>query len=414
MKRSIALAAAIFAATPALAFDDGPEVYEAPSPVICGVRIAHQLESATNCLDWSGKVNTIILWTSSDSGRSYVDANLSATVGRRGAEIPTGIKVRIGGENSWDTQFVRTNTNGYPSTRIVTVYTPMTPNVKEAYVTAGQGTFLRAGRMTDTIGNTADDQPFGLLETFNSEEVGSGVGWERPEDRPMTAIQGMADLGNGMAAGAALEEVQDDPMPVGVISYQSDDLTAHISAYGAGRKLNSWNDDRAMSPSYHAGATINAGSARLRAATAFDGYETYSTLVAGELTVADLTLDLAIDSNVDTRATYRSQWGVAAGASYEITPRFTASAAYRENRNEDDDRYYELAGEMEYGATETITATVGGGVVGIQFASSSDDYSYMTGSILWEPGSGFRSEISGRINSTGAYKTTLEIEKAFE
>lgn len=381
------------------------------------MRSTHQLQSATNCLDWSGKVRMAIGWSSTGSHQAIVEADLTVEGGQRDATIPTGFKVSIGGEDRWEYRWsVPENSGNFSySGHWERYYHPINPNLREAYVSAGNNTFIRAGRMTESVGNTADDQPFGLLEPYNSAEVDSGVGWERPEDRPMAAVQGMIDLENGVTVGAALEETQDNPVPVGVINYRSDVITAHVSAYGVGRPLYSGSTKYAPSPSYHAGATIDLGNARLRAATAFDGHEEYGTIVAGELMISKLTMNLAIDQAVDTADLHPVHWSFAAGASYQISPHITASAAYREYRIEDqDDRLEQVVGEMEYTATETVTAKIGGGVRTYRHSSGSDSVSYMHGSLLWEPGGGFRSEVSGEVNSEGAYKTTFEIEKAFE
>jgi hypothetical protein len=110
----------------------------------------------------------------------------------------------------------------------------------EAYVSIGDSTIIMAGKK-GTIQNFGDDVPLNFLGLFNSAEVDVGVKWFDTDflGDGGHVIQITTDLGNGFAASAGLEKL-DDTVPaeagvaVGVISYAGEGISAHVTAVAGG------------------------------------------------------------------------------------------------------------------------------------------------------------------------------------
>jgi hypothetical protein len=338
--------------------------------------------------------------------------------------------------------------------------------VEEAYVSIGDSTVIMAGKKktgaAGSIANIGDDSPYSFL--FMSDKIDGGGILIDADDRRLGghAIQIVSDLGNGISAGIALENIDTNlsdnlntgtrsnnvnNLPntgsalagtlVGVLQYAGDGVTAHITGLGYGVL-----DGNVDSFAVHAGATGTFDIFRVRGALGYDSdFKNAQSVVQGIVTglgSVEATFDLfkialsgefAHFENVNTGVTqtdYSIGGRITATVTEGVAINFDAAwfhDAVRGNAGPSADTL-RLQAEIAADVTETIrlTAAVGGyfgnGVTAPGSAVGSpqvvvDSLYYGRAGLAWNPGGGFASGANIEVNSEGGWRTEFTASKSF-
>src|SRR5690606_34938253 len=132
--------------------------------------------------------------------------------------------------------------------------------------TIGDKTMLMVGKK-GTIAKTGHDESFTFQKLFHHDRAG-GVGYNSNStgtdiDHGGHVIQVTSDLGNGFTVGAALEDLQDRGILIGVVTYKDAVIDGHITLL-ADEVLTGAVKDWAI----HAGMTAKFDDFRIRSAVA--------------------------------------------------------------------------------------------------------------------------------------------------
>jgi hypothetical protein len=278
-----------------------------------------------------------------------------------------------------------------------------------AYVSVGDQTVLTAGLVADSIFNEDDDEAFGWLPSFISDET-SGVAFDGGAGNYEIgghAIQLVSKLGNGVSAGVALEDLDGDGSLVGVVSYGGETVSAHLSVM-AGDILDGSFDELA----YHAGVTATLQTFKLRAALAGNNSGWWNALASAEAVLDMFTLAATVD------ATSERELGLVGSGEAKLNDRFTVKLAARYLDPDTalaDDHGTEIRGRVEYALTEQLTLAGEGGHLWTASGAIGGAQSITDGllELTWKPGGGFKSTAAIGANTIGAYKASFTASKSF-
>ncbi|MCR6671552.1 hypothetical protein [Devosia ginsengisoli] len=379
------------------------------------------VSSTTNCLqvsaelyyefhygDYKGDLPVLrsgysgtIDWTDDDGGAtdwdSWVDAYL-IMVGTAPSDFgPAKVAMELYGYDYAEAQ----NGVGVPERSLGFDY---------AYISVGDSTVLTAGLVEESIFNEDDDEAFGWLESFISDET-DGVAFDGGAGNygyEGHAIQLTHKFGNGLSAGIALENLEADGSLIGVVNYASDNLTAHVSLL-AGDILDGSFDDIAL----HSGLTATFDIFKLRGAFAANNSGWWNALASAEATFDMFTLAATIDG------TSERELGLLGSATAKLNDSFTVKLAARyldADVNLANDEGTEVRGRVEYAASETLTLAAEAGYLWAGAAAPSGTQTIADGllELTWEPGGGFESTAAIAANSIGAYKVSFTASKTYE
>jgi len=273
-----------------------------------------------------------------------------------------------------------------------------TVGIDKAWVGIGDTTQLMAG-YTSSIFNTGDDNPLNYLGLFNSESLdGDGVGFATTGAATGgDVIQIVSNLGNGLIAKGGLEDLGGSafgsPTLVGTLMYAGDGISAHVSSAIKGGPAGGYK--------LHAGFTGTWDPITVVGAAAYDDTGYYNVLGSVAATFDMFTLAVSGEAATD---------GVGVGGS--VTAKVTDGVALNLGG-----RYWTGAkdvGQAEAGVsalvTETLTLT---GAVGVVSGTVGSDF-YGKAGLLWNPGGGFTSSVSGEVNSLGGYKAVFKAAKTIK
>lgn len=279
-----------------------------------------------------------------------------------------------------------------------------------AYVSVGDSTVLTAGLVESSIFNEDDDDAFGWLPSFISDETDGvafdgGAGTYGYEGH---AIQLTHKFGNGLSAGIALEDLDADGSLIGVVNYAGDNLSAHVSLL-AGDILDGSFSDIAL----HSGLTATFDAFKLRGAFAVNNSGWWNALASAEATFDMFTLAATIDG------TSERELGLVGSATAKLNDSFTVKLAARyldADVNIVNDEGTEVRGRIEYAATETVTLAAEAGYLWTGAAAPSGTQGIADGllELTWAPGGGFESTAAIAGNSIGAYKVSFTASKTYE
>jgi hypothetical protein len=284
-------------------------------------------------------------------------------------------------------------------------------SLDRAFVAIGDQTILTAG-VAGSIVNTGDDEPLDWLGTFNSEAVDAGVAFDNTDggdyDTGDAAIQLVTALGSGVIAGIGLESLDGDGSAVGLLSYENETLTAHLSLI-AGDILDATFADFAL----HAGATLDLDTLSLRAALAANDTGWWNGLVSLETIFDIVTLAATVD------ATSEREIGASASVEIAASSGVTFDAGLRwldsDTAIADDDGLEAAAAiSTALGETLILTGTVGHLATGRAAVNGTRSIWYVDLEASWAPTYDFSMTLGGRANTLGAYSTTFNAEKSFE
>lgn len=279
-----------------------------------------------------------------------------------------------------------------------------------AYVSVGDGTVLTAGLVEESIFNEDDDDAFGWLPSFISDETDGvafdgGAGTYGYEGH---AVQLTHKFGDGLSAGIALEDLDADGSLIGVVNYAGDRVSAHVSLL-AGDILDGGFNDIAL----HSGLTATFDAFKLRGAVAANNSGWWNALASAEATLDMFTLAATIDG------TSERELGLVGSASAKLNDSFTVELAARyldADVTIVDNEGTEVRGRVEYAATETVTLAAEAGYLWTGPAAPSGTQGIADGllELTWAPGGGFESTAAIAANSIGAYKLSFEASKTYE
>jgi hypothetical protein len=357
-------------------------------------------------------------------------------------------------------------------------------------VSVGDSTVLTAGK-TGTIANTGDDTPLNWLGLFNSDNVGTGVLWSVSNraggslytGSPLGShgydtagadvqtgghsIQIVSTLGNGITVGGSLEDLQDVQearagTAIGVISYASDNLTAHLTVLEAGIL-----DGHPDVTAYHAGFTGTFDKFKVIGAIAGDSSGYYDALASAQATFDMFKIAGSVEATHDAAtnpgftpltpaqraandaadailpsSTYvsgqgaslggdgKNGFGAGASASITVSDGVTINIGGRYFDSDTataNTEGYQGAVALVAAITETLTAEGDLGVYGtnngaagtaavVSPATAGTWYNvyYGAAAVTWAPGGGFTSSLKGEAYSDGAYKATFTASKTFQ
>lgn len=321
--------------------------------------------------------------------------------------------------------------------------------LEEAYVRVGDSTVLMAGKRKrgkdGSIANMDDDQPYSFL--FMSDKIDGGGVLIDADDRRFGshAIQIVSDLGNGINVGVGLENidtasrasdtnlqiVRDDDRDtndagtlIGVVSYASDTLTAHLTgvAYGVlDGEVDSW--------AAHAGVTGTFDIVKVRAAVGYDddfkyeGYSVLHALASAEATFDMFTVALSGEvANFDDQTDYSIGGKVSAtvidGVSINLDAAWFRDDFNPETLGETDTVRIRLGAEAAVTETITLTAGVGtyfgDGVMGNGGTDIDENLIFGDVGVAWAPGGGFTSAAKVEFNDEGGYRGEFTAAKTFD
>ena len=342
---------------------------------------------------------------------------------------------------------------------------------EEAYVSIGDSTVIMAGKKrigaAGSIANIGDDSPYSFL--FMSDKIDGGGILIDADDRRLGghAIQIVSDLGNGVSAGIALENIDtnssgnhsllgDRPasqpagnlLPnqgaalagtlIGVLQYAGDGVTAHITGLGYGVL-----DGNVDSFALHAGATGTFDIFRVRGALGYDSdFKNSASVVQGIVTglgSVEATFDMFRIALSGEFAHFQNVNTGANQTDYSIGGRISADVTEGVAINLDAAWFHDavvgagvgpsadtlrLQAEIAADVTETIrlTAAVGGYFGdGVRAPSSVpgagtvvvDNLYYGRAGLAWNPGGGFASSANLEVNSEGGWRTEFNASKSF-
>ncbi|QDZ10407.1 hypothetical protein [Devosia ginsengisoli] len=340
-------------------------------------------------------------WTDDDGGAtdwdSWVDAYL-IMVGTAPSDFgPAKVAMELYGYDYAEAQ----NGVGVPERSL---------GFDHAYISIGDSTVLTAGLVEDSIFNEDDDEAFGWLESFISDET-DGVAFDGGAGSYGTgdhAIQLVRNFGNGLSAGIALESLDDQGSLVGVVNYGSEQLTAHVSVLAGGILDGSFNDI-----ALHSGVTATFDIFKLRGAFAANNSGWWNALASAEATLDMFTLAGTIDG------TSERELGLTGAATAKLNDSFTVKLAARyldADVNLANDEGTELRGRVEYAASETLTLAAEGGYLWTGAAAPSGTQTIADGllELIWTPGANFGSSIAVAGNSIGAYKVSFLASRTYD
>ncbi|UJW85391.1 hypothetical protein [Devosia sp. SL43] len=283
-----------------------------------------------------------------------------------------------------------------------------------AYVSVGDTTVVSAG-LQDSIANLDDDEAFGWIQSFLSDDVGDGVAFDNAAggvyDTDDHSIQIVSDLGNGVKVGGALEALNtgaDAGSAIGVISYGGETISAHFTAV-AGEILDGSLDDFAI----HTGVTATFDKFKARAALAANDTGWWNGIISGEAKFDMFALAAAVDANAER------EWSAVGSATIDITEEIVLKGAVRYLDSDTaiaDDEGLEVRLRAEYKATEALTLAFEGGNIWVGAGAVNGSQSIFDGLVeaTWAPGGGFEATSAVAANSLGAYKVSFTASKDFE
>ncbi|KRA43265.1 hypothetical protein [Devosia sp. Root635] len=280
----------------------------------------------------------------------------------------------------------------------------------QAYIAIGDTTVLTAGLVESSIFNEDDDDAFGWLPSFISDET-DGVAWDGGTGTygyEGHAIQLTGQLGNGLSAGVALEDLDGDGSLIGVVNYAGDTLTAHISVL-AGQVLDGTFNDLAL----HSGVTATFDAVKLRAALAANNSGWWNALASAEARFDMFTLAATVD------ATSARELGLVGSAEARLNDQFTVKLAARYLDADTalaDDQGAELRGRIEYAVAESLTLAAEAGHLWTGAAAPSGIQGITDGllELTWTPGGDFEASTAIAANSLGAYKASFTASKSYQ
>jgi hypothetical protein len=280
----------------------------------------------------------------------------------------------------------------------------------QAYVSIGDVTVLTAGLVESSIFNEDDDDAFGWLPSFISDET-DGVAWDGGTGTygyEGHAIQLTSRLGNGLSAGVALEDLGGEGSLIGVVNYAGDTLTAHVSVL-AGQVLDGALDDLAL----HTGVTATFDAFKLRAALAANNSGWWNALASAEASLDMFTLAATVD------ATSERELGLVGSAEAQLNEQFTVKLAARyldADTSLADDQGAELRGRIEYAVAEALTLGAEAGHLWTGAAAPSGTQGITDGllDLTWTPGGDFEATAAVAANSLGAYKLSFTASKTYQ
>ena len=330
------------------------------------------------------------------------------------------------------------------------------PVIDEAYVRVGDSTVLMAGKRrhgtAGSVANIGDDASYSFL--FMQDNINGGGILIDANDRRLgnQSLQVTTDLGNGISASAALEDIDGQTgdgdrildtrrvedlalydanaagTAIGVLQYAGEGVTAHATgiAYGV-------LDGDVESYAFHAGATGTFDNIAVRAAVAYDS--NFKNVAQGFGAAAGTAQGFAVLTGVLTaQATFDIFKLAASGefASFDDATDYDVSGNigvnvtdgvslnllglyFRDNHNDLDTA--RVQGSLGFAATETIGLTA---AIGVDFgdgvgAGNGGDENIVFGSVgaTWKPGGGVDTSVVFEANDTGAYRTTVAAGKSF-
>jgi hypothetical protein len=365
-------------------------------------------------------------WESSVSAWLEFVGTASSDFGAAKAVIRLEASEEYSVENEgWEYQDLDTDDDGVDDAFDVPVFVDTDGSVSafeidEAYVQIGDTTVIMAGQKS-SIANMGDDTPFNWLGLWN------GVNWDG-DDSEFTVetgghvIQVVSDLGNGINAGVALEnldgDVSDAGTVVGLLEYRGDGITAHVTG-AAGGVL----DGDIEAYAVHAGVTATFDNFRVRGAFAGSNDVVSDEYYWSALASAEATLDLfklAVSADVASFNGDRTDYGIGGSVGMEVTEGVEINLGGRYHHPDETSGEfagYQIAAQLVAAVTETIEFTGEVGVYGTDSLANPDQVQtdfYAGVGLGWNPGGGFESEITAQAQQNGAYAVSFEASKSFE
>ncbi|HWV21622.1 MAG TPA: hypothetical protein VN036_11385 [Devosia sp.] len=314
----------------------------------------------------------------------------------------------------------------------------------EAYVSIGDTTVIMAGKK-GSIANFGDSAPFNYLGLFGYSKVDNGVLFDNddtPDYLGGHVIQVVSDLGNGVSVAAGLENINADPVLlgvtttnvdragtlVGVLSYAGEGITAHVTGMAIGvldGTVNAWG--------IHAGATGTFDQFKVRAAGAYFNDDAQSLskfhgLVTGEAAFDMFKIALSGEyQRKDVAGVITDGYGIGGSVGATVTEGVSINLGARYfNLGNDagvsvNEGTTQVSAQLVAAVTETIKIT---GELGAYFnnttlplpATGGTDSSvyYGAAELAWAPGGGFTSSVKGEVYSNNAYRVQFKAAKSFE
>jgi hypothetical protein len=271
------------------------------------------------------------------------------------------------------------------------------------------------------------------------------------------SIQVVSTLGNGITVGGSLEDLQDVQearagTAIGVISYASDNLTAHLTVLEAGIL-----DGHPDVTAYHAGFTGTFDKFKVIGAIAgdssgywdglasaqatFDMFKIAGSVEGGAYSANGGDATTAFHWNSDDKFAGHNFFGAGASASVTVSDGVTINVGGRyfdADTSRANTEGYQGAVALIAAVTETLTLegdlgvygtndggygtpsnggapTVGvGGSDGCPHFGTYCNVYYGAAQVTWAPGGGFTSALKGEAYSDGAYKATFTASKTFQ
>jgi len=318
--------------------------------------------------------------------------------------------------------------------------------IEEAWVSVGDQTMLMVGRK-DTIFNYGTDEPYNFLGLFNSDMLGEdedpnepfgrgrspseGVWFNAPydplapdEDNPDlrfggASIQLTHKFAEGFYAGIGLENIDDDELEragtlVGVVGYDGESLTAHVSG-AAGGVL----DGEVEWFGVHAGAELRFEQIKLLASVAANNLGWVNGLASA---VAELDMfTIAVSGEVTASPLTATQVGFGGSIGAQVTEQVALNAGFRwfdPDVTTAGDDGLQAALQANFAATETITlvAEVGAFVTGPAAETPDAFIPYGALEIGWAPGGDLVTAVRGEAfgtDGTPGFKLEFKASKAF-
>lgn len=282
--------------------------------------------------------------------------------------------------------------------------------LEQAYVSIGDTTILTAGLVYTSVFNEDDDESFGWLPSFMSDDpegvaYGVGGGTYGIEGH---VVQLTHNFGNGFTIGAGLEDLNADGSLVGVVNYAGDQLSAHVSVL-AGGVLDGEFDSYAL----HTGLTAVFDNIKLRGALAANDSGWWNALASAEATLDLFTLAATVDASSE------SEFGVTGSGEAKLNEQWTIKVAARyvdPDTGLIDNEGLEVRGRLEFAATEQLTLGAEAGHLWTGLNAPSGTQSITDGALdlTWNPGGDFEATTTIAANTLGAYKLSFTASKTFQ
>ncbi|MBJ3785391.1 hypothetical protein [Devosia sediminis] len=293
--------------------------------------------------------------------------------------------------------------------------------IDEAFVSIGDTTTIMAGKK-GSIANVGDDEPLNWLALFNSEIVDKGVGSVYGGKADGHAIQIVSDLGNGVKVKAGLEALEktaaDAGNLIGVIEYAGEGIKAHVTAGANGildGDVNAWWVHAGFDGTFDAFRIVGAGAYGALA----NGDNSWNVLASAQAKFDMFTIALsgeALGGQVGGVAR-PGQVGVGGSVGATVTEGVTINVGARwfdENTSTSNNETYQVAAELAYAVSETITVKGEVGYFHTSEVVAEPHDVYGKATLEWKPGGGFESTLAAQAHSTGAYKVTFKAAKEFK